>query len=140
MRAMPVARTVLAVAGLALLGWGGYGWLTADGAEPVGQAFFLAAVLAAHDFVVVPVVLALGALSARLVPPVARRPVRAALVLSGAVSAVAFAFVVGAGRIADNPSAFPQHYGRNLALILALIWLAAAVWAAVLARRGRRRP
>jgi hypothetical protein len=53
------------------------------------------------------------------------------------VTVVALPFIVGAGRIADNPSAFPQHYGRGLALVLAVVWSAAAAWTALNLRRRR---
>ncbi len=92
---------------------------------------FLAAVLIGHDFVVLPLAIGAGALVARFAPGWARRPALAAVAISGAVTLVALPFVLGKGRIADNPSAFPQHYGRNLLLILALVWLAAAVVAVI---------
>ncbi|GAA4258599.1 hypothetical protein GCM10022255_079900 [Dactylosporangium darangshiense] len=120
-------RALLAAAGLALIAYGVSGWLDAPAAELRGRLVFAAAALVAHDFVVVPLVLAAGALLARVVPAPARGPARAALVVAAAVSAVALPFVVGAGRIADNPSAFPQHYGRNLLILLALVAVAAAL-------------
>ncbi|WP_432827819.1 hypothetical protein [Dactylosporangium sp. CA-092794] len=132
-------RALLALAGLALVGYGAYGWLDAPGHELTGRLIFAAAALAVHDFLVVPLVLGAGALAIRYVPPVARRPVQAALVVSAALTAVAFPFVIGVGRIADNPSAFPQHYGRGLLVLLAAVWLVAAAWTALRARRARRR-
>jgi hypothetical protein len=133
---MRTVRLLLAAAGLALVALGVYGWLDAPAAELRGRLVFAAAVLVAHDFVVVPLVLTAGALLARFVPAPARTPVRAALVVGAAVSAIALPFVIGAGRIADNPSAFPQHYGRNLLIILACIAAAAGAWVAL--RRWRR--
>jgi hypothetical protein len=130
-------RALLAALGLAALGYGAYGLLTDGGANPIGQLVFAAVLLAGHDFVVVPLVVLAGVALARWVPAPARTPARAALVVSAAVSLVALPFVVGAGRIADNPSAFPQSYGRNLAIILAVVWTVAAVWAAVNVRRRR---
>ena len=130
-------RAMLFLAGLAAAGYGAYGWLTGDGAEPVGQAVFLAVLLAAHDFVIVPAVFLAGVVLARWVPAPARNPVRAALIVSAAVTVVAVPFVVGAGRIADNPSAFPQSYGRGLALVLAVVWTLAAAWTALNVRRRR---
>jgi hypothetical protein len=128
-------RIVLAAFGLAAIGYGAYGWLAADGSKPVSQLLFLGAVLIGHDFVVLPLAIGAGALVARFAPARARRPALAALAISGAVTLVALPFVLGKGRIADNPSAFPQHYGRNLLLILAIVWLAAGVVALVHKRR-----
>ncbi|WP_238016822.1 hypothetical protein KZZ52_43655 [Dactylosporangium sp. AC04546] len=136
---MRAARIALAAAGLALLGYGLHGWLTEQPGEVPGRIAFLAAGVAAHDFVVVPLVLTAGALTVRFVPPALRIPVQAALAVSAAVSAVALPFVIGAGRIADNPSAFPLAYGRGLLSVLAVVWLAAGLWAVQRVRRARRR-
>jgi len=128
-------RLVLAGFGLAAIGYGAYGWLFADGTKPVSQFLFLAAVLIGHDFVVLPVAIGAGALITRFAPARARRPALVAVAISGAVTLVALPFVLGKGRIADNPSAFPQHYGRNLLLTLAIVWLIAGVAALVHKRR-----
>jgi hypothetical protein len=128
-------RLFLAAAGLAAIGYGAYGWLFADGSKPVSQLLFLGAVLIGHDFVVLPLAIGAGAHITRFAPARARRPALAALAISGAVTLVALPFVLGKGRIADNPSAFPQHYGRNLIVILAAVWLAAGVAALVHKRR-----
>ncbi|GGM37482.1 hypothetical protein ACFFX1_36480 [Dactylosporangium sucinum] len=136
---MTAARIALAAAGLALLGYGLHGWLTEQPGEVPGRIAFLAAAVAAHDFVILPILLAAGALTARFVPPAIRIPVRAALAVSAAVTAVALPFVIGAGRVADNPSAFPRAYGPGLLSVLTVVWVAAALWAALRARRARRR-
>ncbi|MEV0135831.1 hypothetical protein AB0H83_46250 [Dactylosporangium sp. NPDC050688] len=136
---MTAARVALAVAGLALLGYGLHGWLTEQPGEVTGRVVFLAAGVAAHDLVALPLVLTAGALTARFVPPAARIPVQAALAVSATVTVVALPFVIGAGRVADNPSAFPRAYGPGLLWVLAVVWLAAAVWAALRVRRPRPR-
>ena len=130
-------RAVFVALGLAAVGYGGYGLLTDGGANPLGQLAFLAVLLAGHDFVVVPLVILAGVAVTRWVPEPARGPVRAALVVSAAVTAVALPFVVGAGRVAGNPSAFPQSYGSGLAVVLAVVWTVAALWTAANLRRGR---
>jgi hypothetical protein len=128
-------RAVFAALGLAAAGYGAYGLLTDGGANPVGQLVFLVVLLVGHDFVIVPAVILAGVAVARWVPEPARNPVRAALAVSAAVSAVALPFVVGAGRIPDNPSAFPQSYGRGLAVVLAVVWAVAAGWTVLNLRR-----
>jgi hypothetical protein len=130
-------RAALLLAGLAVTGYGAYGWLTHDGAQPLGQLVFLGVLLVTHDLVIVPAVVLAGVALARWVPGAARVPVRVALAVSAAVTVVALPFVIGAGRIADNPSAFPQSYGRGLAVILAVVWVVAAAWTAVNVRRRR---
>jgi hypothetical protein len=64
--------------------------------------------------------------------------VQGALVVSGAVSLVALPLVGGFGGNADNPSANPLPYPRNLAIVLAVVWGTAAVVVAVRVLRGRR--
>jgi hypothetical protein len=131
-------RWLLGALGLAAIGYGGYGLLVHDRADLIGVFGFLVTALVAHDFVVLPVVVGLGALVARFVPAWGRRPVIAALVVSAAVTAVALPLIIGKGRIADNPSAFPQRYGPNLLLIVAVVWSVAAVWGLVAWRRRAR--
>jgi hypothetical protein len=131
-------RWFLGLLGLAALGYGGYGLLAHDGPDLFGVVRLLVTVLVVHDFVVLPVILGIGALVARFAPVWARRPVVAALVVSAAVTVVALPFVIGKGRIADNPSAFPQRYGLHLLFVLAVVWATAAVWSAVNLRRTPR--
>ncbi|WP_207936898.1 hypothetical protein [Actinomadura sp. KC216] len=90
-----------------------------------------------HDGVLVPLVLAAGAATSR-VPAAYRRIVRAALIVAGCVCAVALPLVLGYGRRADEPSRLPLPYGRNLAIVLALITVVAAVAVAVRAHTARR--
>jgi hypothetical protein len=131
-------RWCLGALGLAALGYGGYGLVVHDRPDLFGVLRFLVTVLVAHDFVVLPVTLGVGALVARFAPAWARRPVVAALVVSAAVTVLALPLVLGKGRIADNPSAFPQRYGLHLLLILAVVWAAASVWSVVNLRRTSR--
>jgi hypothetical protein len=131
-------RWCLGALGLAALGYGGYGLVVHDRPDLFGILRFLVTVLVTHDFVVLPAILGVGALVAKFTPGWARRPVVAALVVSAAVTAVALPLVIGKGRIADNPSAFPQRYGPHLLLVLAVVWAAAAVWSVVNLRRTSR--
>jgi hypothetical protein len=124
-------RWFLGLLGLAALGYGGYGLFVNDRPDLLGVCRFLVIVLVAHDFVVLPVTIGIGALVVRFAPAWARRPVVAALVVSAVVTVVAAPLVIGKGRIADNPSAFPQRYGLHLLFILAVVWAAAAVWTVV---------
>ncbi|NDU75361.1 hypothetical protein GWI34_22445 [Actinomadura sp. DSM 109109] len=107
---------------------------------PVGQwAKWFAGAAVLHDAVLVPAVLAAGALTG-LVPAGQRRVVRAALVIGGCVSLVALPAVLGYGRRADEPSRLPLPYGRNLAIVLAAVAAAAACALAVRAVTARRAP
>jgi hypothetical protein len=126
--------------GVVVMGYAVLGAVTDPDLKPGGVAVFLAAVLVAHDAVLLPVTTAVGALLARLTPRWAQPGVRAAAITSLAVGVVALPLVLGYGRSADNPSILPLAYGRGLLLILALIWSTALVSTALARYRTRRRP
>ena len=86
-------------------------------------AFFVGSALA-HDLVLVPLVLAIGWLGLRRVPPAVRPALAAALVVAGPVVLYAYPFIRGYGRDAHNPSLLPNQYG----------------WALVTGNRSRRGP
>jgi hypothetical protein len=134
---MRSVRWVLGALGLAAAGYGVYGWLGDDGSRPIGQFTFLAVVLVGHDFLVLPVAIGASVLLTRLLPGWALVPAQIALFVSAAVAVVALPFVLGVGRIADNPSAFPRHYGWGVLVIVGLVWTVAAVSAVVLRARER---
>jgi hypothetical protein len=125
--------------GVVVMGYAVLGAVTDPDLKPGGVAVFLAAVLVAHDAVLLPVTTAVGALLARLTPRWAQPGVRAAAITSLAVGVVALPLVLGYGRSADNPSILPLAYGRGLLLILALIWGTALVSTALARYRTRRR-
>ena len=103
-----------------------------------GVLVFLIGVLIAHDGILVPLTIGLGAVIGRFVPLRIRAVVRAALVVGLAVTVVAFPLVLGRGRAADNPSLLPLHYGWGLIEIYGVIALTTAAAIAVRARRERR--
>ncbi|GIF02192.1 hypothetical protein [Paractinoplanes rishiriensis] len=116
-------RALLILAGVAGLGYGVAGLLTDPDVRLAGILLFLAVVLIVHDFVWMPLVLAVGALIDRHLPSPARRPVRTALLVGAALTVAGLPFVLSPGRPTDNPSALPLSYGRNLLLILAAVAL-----------------
>ena len=134
---MKTARRALIASGALVIAYAISGAL-ADSDFKAGALVFLAAVLVAHDGLLMPLTIAAGALIGRIVPPASRGPVRVAAVLSLAVTIVAFPLVLGRGRVPDNPSVLPLHYGRGLLVVYTLIWVTTTV--VVVARRRRRRP
>jgi hypothetical protein len=108
--------------------------------RPLRHLLFLAGVLVAHDAVLLPTAIGVGALIGRFVPAAARGGVRAAAFITAALLVVAVPLVLGFGRRPDDPSALPLHYGRGLAAMLALVWTAALTGPLVRRRvsRGRR--
>ena len=135
----PRARWVLTALGTAAVLYGCWGLLSAaERTRPPWAALWFGGGVALHDGLLVPLVLLLAAAVVRWVPLVARPVVQGALVVSGAVSLVALPLVGGFGGNADNPSANPLPYPRNLAIVLAVVWGTAAVVVAVRVLRGRR--
>ena len=93
-----------------------------------------------HDAVIAPIACAAGIVLTRLLPRGWVAPVRAGLFASAAVMIVGWAALRGYGRakVPDNPTVDPLHYGEAVLVVLALVWSAAALWAAVAWFRSRR--
>ncbi|MEV4008772.1 hypothetical protein AB0K37_41950, partial [Actinomadura sp. NPDC049753] len=139
MNARTVSKAAAYAAGLALIAVGLRGIVDEVALAAWAKWFVGAAVL--HDAVLVPAVLAAGALTG-LVPAGRRRVVRAALVIGACVTVVAIPAVLGYGRRDDEPSRLPLPYGRNLAIVLGAIAVVAAcvlLARSVTARRGAGR-
>jgi hypothetical protein len=133
------ARILLVATGTLLMGFAVAGALRDPDVSPGGVLLFLAAVLGGHDVVWMAAVLAAGALLTRLVPRRHRTTARAAAISGAAVTFVALPLVLGFGRPADNPSALPLPYGRNLAGVLLAVVAAALLTAVLRDRTARRR-
>lgn len=120
-------RWLLGALGLSAMAYALLGAVTDPDVKPLRHTGFLITVLVLHDGVLLPAVIAVGVLVHRAVAPPYRAVVQAALIASTAVTLVALPLVLGYGRIADNRSALPRDYGRGLLVVLAVVWLAAAV-------------
>jgi hypothetical protein len=130
-------RHVLLATGLLFIGLGFAGLVThVSTAPPAGWAVWFTGAAVVHDALLAPLILGAAALAGRAPRPV-RGPVRAALVLAGAVTFVAFPMVLGYGRRPDNPSVLPRAYGTDLAAIIILIGLVTAALTALKTRRVR---
>lgn len=136
---MKTLRGTLIAAGTLVMAYALRGALT-DPDLKAGALIFLVAVLVLHDGLLLPLTIGAGVLIGRLVPAGLRTPVRVAAVISLALTVVALPLVLGRGRVADNPSILPLHYGRGLLLAYGIIWSVTAL--VCLARRlpVRRRP
>jgi hypothetical protein len=64
--------------------------------------------------------------------------VRAGLFASAVLLLVAWPALRGYGRdhVPDNPSVAPLHYGTAVATVLAVVWVAVAVWILAAATRA----
>ena len=132
----PLFWTCLAV-GAGIVGYGLAGaWTDRADTRPADLVVWLAGSGVAHDALVAPATIA-TVLATRWLPLAARLPVRLGLALSVLLTVLFWPVVRGWGRSPSVPSALPLDYGRNLLVVLALIWLATGVAVAVRLRRGR---
>jgi hypothetical protein len=116
------------VVGWAIIAFGAKSALAhAYDAHPFGLAVHVVGFDLFHDVVIAPVAVGLTWLIGRFVPPVARGPVRAALAASALFAVFAYPLVKRWGKRPTNSSTLPLEYGRNLAIIIAVIWILAAV-------------
>ena len=140
----PWVRAVLAVAGVAAIGWGialvASGGVTTD---PTSLAIWLAGGVVAHDVLVAPLVVLLGWLAAPRLPGALRGPAAVVLLVAGAVTLMSMPLWLGQllGRLptAQNPTVDPFDYPRNLATVLAAVLAAVVVGAGAAAWLRRRR-
>ena len=131
------ARWALGITGAAVVGYAVVGAVTDSGDRLLGHVLFLGGVLLAEDLVLLPAAIAIGWLLRRYVPGWARAWVQGGLFASAIVAAVAFPFVIGAGRLPDNPSKLPLDYAHGLLIVLGTIWLVVTPWLVIAyIRRG----
>ena len=107
-------RRALIAAGILVMGYAVIGALADPDVKLFGVVIFLAAVLIAHDGVLLPAMIGIGALVGRLRDPT---PVRVAGICSAAVTLVGIPLLLG---YADLPPS-------RLLLVLGLLWVAALV-------------
>lgn len=119
---------ITAGVGWAVIGWGIRGiFLHSLDTRPSNLAKFVVAGALLHDLLVAPLAILIGVRVARSVRGRARGPVQAALVVSAIVALFSWPLVRAYGLAANNPTSLPHNYGRNLLLVLALVWAVAAV-------------
>jgi hypothetical protein len=102
---------------------------------PARTVWWIAGTAVAHDAIVAPVATLIGLGLAALLPRWARGPVAAAVAASGVVLMFSYPLLRHFGRRADNPSILPLDYPRNVAVVLAVIWVSSAM-ALVVRRRA----
>jgi hypothetical protein len=101
---------------------------------PVGVLGWLVGAIAVHDGLLVPSVLAVGA----LLPVRMRRPLRAGLVVAACLTAVALPVMLRQ-RTSPNTSVVPLDYVRNWLEVTGVIAVLTAGWVAAAWFRHRRR-
>lgn len=130
--------------GWAVMAYGVWGIFDqSDLTQPPALARWVLGSAIAHDALLAPPVAVVGVALAFVVPRWLRGPVRAALAVSGIVVLFSYPALRGFGRREGNPSILPLDYTRNVALVLAAIWVVAlvtAVWRRAADRPGRPAP
>ncbi|MGW2935354.1 hypothetical protein ACWDA7_26655 [Streptomyces sp. NPDC001156] len=132
---MSVTRLLTGVVGLTLMGVGASLLLHVPGL--MGVLVWLGGAVVLHDALIAPLVLLIGWV---LVRGGVRGPVRGALLVAGALTAVALPVLLRPGKPA-NSSVLPLDYPRNWLLTLAAVATITALLPVVRAiRRSRRTP
>ncbi len=131
---------IAVVVGGAIGGYGLMGLLDAAPATRPPQALLGALGLdLLHDAVLAPIACAVGLVLARFLPAWLRRPVRAGLFASFVVLLIGWAPLRGYGRsrVPDNLTVDPLNYATAVLSVLAVVWIAVAVWVVVSSVRRR---
>jgi hypothetical protein len=109
-----------------------------DATNPAGLARWALGGALAHDLLLAPAVLLIGAVLARWLPPSVRGPISGALALTGTAVLFAYPSVRGCGHHELNPSTLPLDYRTNVLTVVGLIWVATVSIIVIrTARRGR---
>ena len=126
------------IVGWLLIGFGASRALVdSTDAKPLSLIGYVIAFDLLHDVILAPLVILGGWAIGRVVPGVARGPVRAATGLSVLIVLFALPLIAKLGDRPSNSSALPLAYGRNTLIVVAAIWVVAG---AVVAWRVVRRP
>jgi hypothetical protein len=135
---------VTAVAGWAVIAYGIRGLLHHHiDTRPTNLATFAVGGALLHDLLFAPVVLLFGVAIARAAPKRWRAELQAALVISGCLALFAYPLVRNYARVLHNPSSLPHNYTANLAIVIGVVWVVAALIVLVRGRvsaPGRERP
>ena len=132
---MSVLRVTAGAAGVAFMGVGAL--LLMDVGDLTDVLVWLGGAVVLHDAVIAPMVLLAGLV---LVRGGARGLVRGALLVAGALTAVALPVLLRPGRTA-NSSVLPLDYPRNWLIALVAVATVAALWTAARGvLRSRRTP
>jgi hypothetical protein len=118
------ARILLGALGVATAAYGAWLLLQEDLADLVNAVVWLAAGVVLHDFVLVPLTLAVGWLVIRHVPHGRRSAVLAGLVVLGTLTVTAVPVLGRFGERADNPTILDRDYAAGWLVVTAIIALA----------------
>jgi len=131
-------RVGLGALGVALVAYGLWSLRAVEWADWPSLLVWLAGGVIAHDFLLAPVVVALGVLAARRVPDTWRAPMVVGLVVWGTVTVMALPVLGGFGALADNPTLLDRPYRTSWVVGTVLVLVAVAVAGSARTRRVAR--
>ncbi|MEO5982420.1 MAG: hypothetical protein ABIQ13_08920 [Pedococcus sp.] len=136
---LKATRVALVVVGLLVGLYGavrllGLGWSNLATTVP-----WLAGVVVAHDLILAPLVVVVGAAAARALPAWSRRGALVVLVVLGSVTLVAVPTLGRFGAKADNPTLLDRPYGMGWLSVAGLVLVVAALLAVTGRRKGAPR-
>jgi hypothetical protein len=133
------SRVLIALPGVAAAAYGVVLLLRNGLADLVSTAVWLASGVVLHDFVLVPVTLAVCWLGLRLVPTGRRAPVAAGLLVLGSLTIVAMPVLGRFGARSDNATLLDRNYTVGWLVVAALTVVAVVVGVLLSDRRARGR-
>ncbi len=114
-------RYALVGAGVLLLFYGGVRLVAEVPQSLSGLALWMVGIVVIHDGLLSPMVVGVGWLLARTVPPSGRRYLQAALVVAGLITIIAIPLIARRGTQPPAKALLLQNYGANLAILLGLV-------------------
>lgn len=125
--------------GLAVIGFGIYGIWTHQGTGILDVRvrpllIWTVGAVIVHDLIFAPLVVLVGRALRHVRPRALRAPLPVCLAASALLTLLAFPLVRGYGARGSDPSRLPLNYTIGYGALLAVVWLACAVWTW---RRGR---
>jgi hypothetical protein len=124
---------IAAAVGITIMAFGVRGIVThARGTHPSAFVAWIVGADLVHDLLLAPAALLVGALLARALPDRWWPPVRAGVLATALVLAVAWAPLRGYGRatVPDNETVQPLDYSTAVLTVLAVVWAGVALWLA----------
>lgn len=116
-----------AAVGLAVLAFGVGGlFVEGDRTHPEQWIRWFAGSLIAHDFLVAPLVIAVGSMLVSRVRAPYRAVAQGALISTAIIILTTWPFLRGYGLRSDNASVLPNDYALGLSIVVAAVWLVAA--------------